>query len=79
MKDIIGIVAFSLTLNSCEAKAAEGLTKGPRLLFLDKAGQAVSLETAFHASAKGETVYRCQPVKATVSKNGGSISFKVVK
>ena len=38
-----------------------------------------TLSQAWQVSAKGETVYRCQEVKATVNKSGTSISFKVVK
>ena len=49
------------------------------VVFKDKQGTAITLEQAWQISAKGETVYRCQPVKATVNKSGTSISFKVVK
>ena len=63
------------SLTFCEFKA-EAATK---VTFADKAGKSIALETAFELSSKGETIYRCQPVKATVSKSGTSITFKVVK
>lgn len=52
---------------------------GPKAVFQDKAGQTITLETAMQVSARGETVYRCQAVKATVNKSGTSVTFKVVK
>lgn len=67
---------------SCESKAmpgTEGMAKRARVLFLDGKGAGISLEAAFKASHEGETVYRCQPVKASLNKSGTSISFKVVK
>lgn len=54
---------------------------GPKtaIIFKDNKGSQITLEQAWQVSAKGETVYRCQEVKATVNKTGTSISFKVVK
>ena len=51
----------------------------PVVVFKDKQGQTITLEQAWQVTAKGDVVYRCQPVKATVNKSGTSISFKVVK
>ena len=67
---------------SCESQAfngIEGIKGKAKVLFLDSKGSGISLEAAFKASHEGETVYRCQPVKASVNKSGTSISFKVVK
>ena len=54
---------------------------GPKaaIVFKDNKGAQITVEQAWQVSAKGETVYRCQEVKATVNKTGTSISFKVVK
>ena len=59
----------------------QAFAAGPKavVVFKDKQGAAITLEQAWQVSAKGETVYRCQEVKATVNKAGTSISFKVVK
>ena len=59
----------------------QAFAAGPKavVIFKDKAGAQITLEQAWQVSAKGETVYRCQEVKATVNKSGTSISFKVVK
>ena len=54
---------------------------GPKaaIVFKDAKDSQITLEQAWQISAKGETVYRCQEVKATINKSGTSISFKVVK
>ena len=59
----------------------QAFAAGPKasVVFKDKVGAQITLEQAWQVSAKGETVYRCQEVKATVNKAGTSISFKVVK
>ena len=59
----------------------QAFAAGPKavVVFKDKQGQTITLEQAWQVSAKGDVVYRCQPVKATVNKSGTSISFKVVK
>ena len=59
----------------------QAFAAGPKavVVFKDKQGQTITVEQAWQVSAKGETVYRCQEVKATVNKSGTSISFKVVK
>ena len=63
----------------CLAIAGSQAHAATKVVFQDKAGQTITLETAMQISAKGETVYRCQPVKATVNKSGTSVTFKVVK
>ena len=67
------MLALLVTLQSYAA--------GPKaaIVFKDKAGAQITLEQAWQISARGETVYRCQQVQATVNKSGTSISFKVVK
>lgn len=70
LKYIIGIhIGLINTSNAATAK----------VVFTDSKGAVVSVEKALEISSKGETVLRCQPVKAAVSKSGTSISFKVVK
>lgn len=63
----------------CLAIAGSQASAATKVVFQDKAGQTINLETAMQISAKGETVYRCQAVKASVNKAGTSITFKVVK
>ena len=73
MKTLTSVFILLVTLQAYAA--------GPKpvVVFKDKAGAQITLEQAWQISAKGETVYRCQAVKATVNKSGTSISFKVVK
>ncbi len=73
MLRIIILLAIAAMSKDAQAKPT------PKVVFVGKAGETLSLETAMQVSARGETVYRCQAVKATVSKTGTSITFKVVK
>ena len=59
----------------------QAFAAGPKaaVVFKDNKGAQITVEQACQVSAKGETVYSCQEVKATVNKRGTSISFKVVK
>lgn len=73
MLRIIIFLAIAAMSKDAQAKPT------PKAVFQDKAGQTITLESAFKISAKGETVYRCQQVQATVNKSGTSVTFKVVK
>lgn len=71
---IFGLIV-GLMMTQCHSANASDL----KVKFKSNHGAEISLEQAFKLSAQGETVYRCQPVKATVNKSGTSVSFKVVK
>lgn len=47
--------------------------------YINDKGVKITLEQALNKSIAGETVYKCQEVKAETSKSGTSISLKVVK
>ena len=68
LKYILVIMSGSLTSHAAN-----------KTVFIGKSGQSITVEQAWQISARGETVYRCQQVQATVNKSGTSISFKVVK
>lgn len=68
LKSILVILSGGLTSNAAT-----------KVSYADKSGVTVTFEQALKLSSNGELVYRCQPVKAALSKSGTSVSFKVVK
>ena len=47
--------------------------------YINDKGVKITIEQALNKSIAGETIYKCQEVKAETSKSGTSISLKVVK
>ena len=66
-----------LSLLLSTAMAATATTKVAS--YINDKGVKITIEQALNKSIAGETIYKCQEVKAETSKSGTSISLKVVK
>lgn len=67
---IIGLALLGATANA---------KQDYKLFYSTPSGKQMTAEQAVLASAKGETIYKCQTTELGISKSGTSISLKATK